>query len=173
MLQKRPAFAPVFFCGIPEYESGLFQLLNLKKREQAMKIEFHHINFVTKNIEELDMFYQNILQMEKISPEKFPRTTATDESGYDGKINFVTEGTMQIHLAETDLTVAQKHNQEINPVEKGHIAFRTDDIEEFKALLREKNIQFSDYGTAFAKKWYQIFFSDPAGNIIEVHQIID
>ena len=138
-----------------------------------MKLEFHHINFVSQNIEELSIFYQNIMQMETIPLEKFPRTEATEKAGYDGKIKFVTEGNMQMHLAERDLTVAKKHNQEINPVEKGHIAFRTDDIEEFKALLKEKNIQFSDYGTAFAQKWYQIFFHDPVGNVIEVHQLID
>ena len=137
-----------------------------------MKLEFHHVNYVSKNIEELDIFYQDIMQMETISPRKFPRTTATDKAGYDGKIKFVTEGTMQMHLAEQDFTVAEKHKQEINPVEKGHIAFRTDDIEEFKTLLREKNIRFSDYGTAFAKEWYQIFFRDPAGNVIEVHQLV-
>ena len=138
-----------------------------------MKIEFHHINYVSENIEELYVFYQDIMQMDTISPKKFPRTTATDKAGYDGKIKFATEGTMQMHLAEQDLTIANKHNQEINPVEKGHIAFRTDDIEEFKALLRKENIRFSDYGTAFAKEWYQIFFHDPVGNIIEVHQLID
>ena len=138
-----------------------------------MKLEFHHINYVAENIEELDMFYQNIMKMETISPEKFPRTAATDETGYDGKIKFVTEGTMQMHLAERDLTVANKHNQEINPIEKGHIAFRTDNIEAFKAILKRNNIPFSDYGTAFAKKWNQIFFHDPVGNIIEVHQLLD
>ena len=136
-----------------------------------MKLEFHHINYVSENIEELDIFYQNIMQMETIPIEKFPRTAATDKVGYDGKIKFVTEGNMQMHLAEQDLSVARRHNQEINPVEKGHIAFRTDDIEEFKAILRENNIQFSDYGTAFAKEWYQIFFHDPVGNVIEVHQL--
>ena len=138
-----------------------------------MKLEFHHINFVSRNIEELNMFYKNIMQMETIPPEKFPRTAATDKTGYDGKIKFVTEGTMQMHLAEKDTTVASRHNQKINPVEKGHIAFRTDNIEEFKVLLTENNIQFSDYGTTFAKEWYQIFFRDPAGNIIEVHQILE
>ena len=137
-----------------------------------MKLEFHHINYVSKNVEELDIFYQDIMQMDAIASEKFPRTTATDKAGYDGKIKFVTEGTMQMHLAEQDLTVAKRHSQEINPVEKGHIAFRTDDIEGFKALLREKNIRFSDYGTTFARDWYQIFFHDPVGNVIEVHQLI-
>ena len=57
-----------------------------------MKLEFHHINYVSKNIEELNMFYQDIMQMETISPKKFPRTTATKTKGYDGKIKFVTEG---------------------------------------------------------------------------------
>ena len=138
-----------------------------------MKLESHHINFVSENIEELDMFYQNIMQMETIPPKKFPRTAATENAGYDGKITFVTEGTMQMHLAEADTTVAKKHNQAINPVEKGHIAFRVDDIEEFKTHLTKNDIQFSDYGTAFAKEWYQIFFRDPAGNVIEVHQLLD
>ena len=137
-----------------------------------MKLEFHHINFVSENIEELNMFYQNIMQMETIPPKKFPRTAATDKAGYDGKITFVTEGTMQMHLAEADTTVAKKHNQAINPVEKGHIAYRTDDIEAFKKHLKEKNVDFTDWGDIGVSGWHQIFFYDPDGNIIEVHQKI-
>ena len=137
-----------------------------------MKIEFHHINYVSQDVEELDNFYRNVMKMETISPEKFPRTSATKGKGYDGKIKFVTEGSMQMHLAEKDLDVAIKHNQDINPVDKGHIAFRTDDIEEFKRILEENDVPFSDYGTSFAKEWYQIFFKDPVGNVIEVHQLI-
>ena len=137
-----------------------------------MKLEFHHINYVSQDVEELDSFYRNVMKMETISPEKFPRTSATKDKGYNGKIKFVTEGSMQMHLAEKDLDVAIKHNQDINPVEKGHIAFRTDDIEEFKRILEENDVPFSDYGTSFAKEWYQIFFKDPVGNVIEVHQLI-
>ena len=137
-----------------------------------MKLEFHHINYVSQDVEELDNFYRHVMKMETLSPEKFPRTSATKGKGYDGKIKFVTEGTMQMHLAEKDLDVVIKHNQDINPVEKGHIAFRTDDIEEFKRILEENDVPFSDYGTSFAKEWYQIFFKDPVGNVIEVHQLI-
>ena len=137
-----------------------------------MKLEFHHINYVSQDVKELDSFYRNVMKMETISPEKFPRTSATKDKGYNGKIKFVTEGSMQMHLAEKDLDVAIKHNQDINPVEKGHIAFRTDDIEEFKRILEENDVPFSDYGTSFAKEWYQIFFKDPVGNVIEVHQLI-
>ena len=137
-----------------------------------MKLEFHHINYVSQDVEELDSFYRNVMKMETIASEKFPRTSATKDKGYNGKIKFVTEGSMQMHLAEKDLDVAIKHNQDINPVEKGHIAFRTDDIEEFKRILEEHDVPFSDYGTSFAKEWYQIFFKDPVGNVIEVHQLI-
>ena len=137
-----------------------------------MKLEFHHINFVTKDVDQLHDFYQNILGLNDIPIQSFPRPEATKTSGYDGKIKFATDGYMQMHLAEKNLSVAENNGQVINPVEKGHIAFRTDDIEAFKTLLEEKNITYSDYGTAFAKDWHQIFFKDPEGNIVEVHQKI-
>jgi len=137
-----------------------------------LKLTFHHINYVSKNVNELNNFYKNILQMDTVPETNFPRTSSTDNSGYDGKIKFLTEGSMQMHLAEKNLNVAKINNQHINPVEKGHIAFRTDDIEAFKKILIKNNINFADYGTAFAKEWYQIFFYDPEGNIVEVHQLL-
>ena len=137
-----------------------------------MKLTFHHINYVSKNVNELNNFYKNILQMNTVPETNFPRTSSTDNSGYDGKIKFLTEGSIQMHLAEKNLNVAKINNQHINPVEKGHIAFRTDDIEAFKKILIKNNINFADYGTAFAKEWYQIFFYDPEGNIVEVHQLL-
>ena len=90
--------------------------------------------------------------------------------GYDGKIRFATEGNMQMHLAERAFDVAIKNGQVINPVESGHIAFRTDDLAAFLQVLDAQGIPYSDYGTAFAKEWHQVFFHDPEGNVIEVHQ---
>ena len=80
---------------------------------------------------------------------------------------------MQMHLAEKDLNVASKNKAVINPVEKGHIAFRTDDIDELKEILTANKIPYSDYETAFAKEWHQVFFHDPEGNVIEVHQAVE
>ena len=77
---------------------------------------------------------------------------------------------MQMHLAERDFNVAFRNDQVINPVSNGHIAFRTDDLEAFLRILDDNGIPYSDYGTAFAKEWHQVFFMDPEGNIIEVHQ---
>ena len=137
-----------------------------------MKLEFHHINFVSKNIDEMNNFYKKILSMDSIPIENFPRTEETADSGYSGKINFVTEGKIEMHLAERDLNVAFKNNQTINPVDNGHIAFRTDDIKTFVERLKKEKIPYSDYGTTFAKEWHQVFFQDPEGNIVEVHQKI-
>ena len=137
-----------------------------------MKLEFHHINFVSKNIDDMNKFYKKILSMDSIPIENFPRTEETADSGYSGKINFVTEGKIEMHLAERDLNVAFKNNQSINPVDNGHIAFRTDDIKTFVERLKKEKIPYSDYGTTFAKEWHQVFFQDPEGNVVEVHQKI-
>ena len=137
-----------------------------------MKLEFHHINFVSNNVDRLHNFYTQVLGLDNIAIQSFPRPEATVSSGYDGKIMFVTEGRIQMHLATKDLTTAFNNGQVINPIERGHIAFRTDDIEGFMALLDRNGIPFSDYGTAFAKEWHQVFFHDPEGNVIEVHQLV-
>ena len=135
-----------------------------------MKLEFHHINYVTDDVERLHKFYKDILGLDDIPIESFPRTESTKDSGYDGEIRFATDGRMQMHLAQKDLGVAFKNGHVINPIERGHIAFRTDDIEGFKAILDEQDIPYSDYGTVFSKEWHQVFFHDPEGNVIEVHQ---
>jgi len=135
-----------------------------------MKLEFHHINFVSENVDRMHDFYTNVLGLDDIPQSNFPRTEATSSTGYDGKIRFATDGGMQMHLAERALDVAFRNGQVINPVDRGHIAFRTDDIAAFLKLLDARGIPYSDYGTAFAKEWHQVFFHDPEGNVIEVHQ---
>ena len=82
----------------------------------------------------------------------------------------MTDGQTQVHLATKDLGVAFRTNHIVNPLERGHIAFRTDDIAAFKRRLEEKNIPYSDYGQWAMNGWHQIFFYDPEGNVIEVHQ---
>ena len=73
-------------------------------------------------------------------------------------------------LAEQDLDVNFKTGHYINPVEKGHIAYRTDDLKKFKEHLTENGIKFTDWGNIGVSGWDQIFFYDPDGNVIEVHQ---
>ena len=135
-----------------------------------MELEFHHINYVAEDVDRLHDFYVKVLGL-KISHlisfwslREMKRILDMMEklASMDGKI--------QMHLAEKDTSVAKRNGQKINPVERGHIAFRTKDIRAFKQILDDKGIAYSDYGTAFAEEWHQVFFCDPEGNIVEVHQ---
>ena len=135
-----------------------------------MKLEFHHINFVADDVDRMHDFYTRVLGLDDIAATQFPRTEETEDSGYSGKIKFATEGNMQMHLAERAFDVAFKNGQVINPVERGHIAFRTDDLAGFLKILDQNDVPYSDYGTAFSAEWHQVFFHDPEGNVIEVHQ---
>jgi glyoxylase I family protein len=61
--------------------------------------------------------------------------------------------------------------QKVNPVSHGHIAYRTQDIAGFIAHLDALGIPYSDWGDQAVKGWRQVFFYDPDGNVIEVHQV--
>ncbi|MFM2422671.1 MAG: hypothetical protein RL291_1201 [Pseudomonadota bacterium] len=135
-----------------------------------MKLTLHHVNFATTKVDELDRFYRDVLDMKSESQMGAGRIA---NKGYPGKVAFVSDGDMQIHIAERDLGIGFRTGQAVNPVDRGHIAFRTDDIEAFKARLREKGIAFSDYGAWAMNGWQQIFFYDPDGNVVEVHQVDD
>ena len=133
-----------------------------------MKLKLHHVNFVTKDVPALDAFYRTVLGLQREPSLAASRVT---DSGYPGKVAFVGDGTTQVHIAERDLGVPFRTGQAVNPVDRGHVAFRTDDIAAFKQHLRDNGIPFSDYGAWAMKGWQQIFFHDPEGNVIEVHQV--
>ena len=132
-----------------------------------MKIKLHHVNFCSTDVPAMDEFYRTVLDLE---PEPSLASARVTASGYAGNVAFVTDGITQLHLAQRDLGVGFRTKNAINPLERGHIAFRTDDLEAFKRRLTEKGIPFSDYGAWAMNGWEQIFFHDPEGNVVEVHQ---
>ncbi|MDC3018006.1 VOC family protein [Paracoccaceae bacterium] len=134
-----------------------------------MKLELHHINLSTQDVKKLETFYKDILFLDTQNDDL---PSLEKKKGYSGDVSFVGDGKVQMHLAQRDLSVNFKTGHFINPVEKGHIAYRTDDIEAFKKHLKENNIEFTDWGDIGVSGWHQIFFYDPDGNIIEVHQKI-
>ena len=138
--------------------------------------KLHHINVVSQDVGELLRFYRDVMKMDEMPIEMFPRNqqTATG-AGSNVPINFTTDGHMQMHLATQDLGVAFRSGEAINPIGVGpigHIAYRTDDIVAFKRHLDAHSIHYADYGTRFARDWHQIFFLDPVGTIVEVHAVI-
>jgi len=132
-----------------------------------MKLKLHHLNLSTKNVAEMNEFYKNILLLDT---ETNDLPVLERRKGYSGEVEFVTDGKIQTHLAEKDLNVNFKTGHHINPLEKGHIAYRTDDLNAFKQHLEKNDIRYSDWGETAVAGWKQIFFYDPDGNIIEVHE---
>ena len=76
-------------------------------------------------------------------------------------------------LTQKDVLNSFRSGQVVNPLERGHIAYRTDDIVALRAHLDLHCVPYSDWGSDAVKGWHQVFFYDPEGNVIEVHQRID
>ena len=133
-----------------------------------MDLKLHHINLSTNNVAGMSDFYRDILGL-KFETQDLP--VLEKNKGYEGEVAFVSDGQIQTHLAQKDINVGFRTGQIVNPLERGHIAYRTDDLEAFKIHLKKKGIPFSDWGETAVAGWQQIFFYDPDGNVIEVHQI--
>ena len=135
-----------------------------------MKLTLHHINLATDKVGEMDDFYQRALGLER---ETGGLPVLEKDKGYAGDVAFVTDGNIQTHLAQRDVMAGINTGQIVNPVARGHIAFRTDDLKGFMAHLDAKGVPYSDWGNRAVAGWHQIFFYDPDGNVIEVHQVED
>ena len=135
-----------------------------------MKLTLHHINLATQKVAEMDAFYRDILGLE------VPRTDSPaleKDKGYSGEVAFVGGGRIRTHHARKDVLAGFRTGQIVNPVARGHVACRTDDIAAFKARLDTHGVPCSDWGNRAVAGWHQIFFHDPDGNVIEVHQTSD
>lgn len=133
-----------------------------------MALRLHHINLVTEKVGEMDDFYRRVMGQRR---EDRGVPVLEKQKGYSGDVAFVTDGVVQTHLAQRDLGAGFATGQVVNPVERGHIAFRTDDLQAFMRHLDEKGVRYSDWGDRAVAGWHQIFFYDPDGNVIEVHQV--
>ena len=136
-----------------------------------MKFKFHHMNLCTDSLPRLTKFYQTLFDLGTINDEEHTRVDAnSDRTGYNGKVDFLTDGDIEFHWAERDLDTGFKMKQIVNPMARGHFCFRTDDIKGFMRKCDELGIRYSDYGKWAIAGWYQVFLQDPDGNVIEIHQ---
>ena len=133
-----------------------------------MKLELHHINLSTDKVNKMNDFYLKVMNL-KTETQGLP--ILEKKKGYSGEVAFVTDGNIQTHLAEKDLDVCFKTGHTVNPLDKGHIAYRTDDLDAFKKHLDKLAVNYSDWGETAVAGWKQIFFYDPDGNVIEVHEV--
>ena len=133
-----------------------------------MDLKLHHINLSTNNVAGMSHFYRDILGL-RTATHDLP--VLEKNKGYNGDVAFVSDGRIQTHMAQKDINLGFRTGHIVNPLERGHIAYRTDDLTAFKAHLTKKGIAYSDWDETAVAGWQQIFFYDPDGNIIEVHQI--
>ena len=133
-----------------------------------MDLKLHHINLATEDVDRLDRFYRDVLGL---SEESGGLPTLEKKKGYAGDVAFRTDGAIQMHLAQKDIHAGFNSGQFVNPVSRGHIAYRTSDLDGFKKHLEDQGIPYADWGNQAVAGWSQIFFYDPDGNVIEVHQV--
>ena len=71
-----------------------------------MKLKLHHVNFATTDVPAMDAFYRDVLDMQTI-----PNMGANRKrnEGYPGDVAFVTDGAMQMHIAEKDMEIGFGH----------------------------------------------------------------
>jgi glyoxylase I family protein len=135
-----------------------------------MKLKLHHINLATENVGRMDSFYRQVLGL---SEETEGLPVLEKNKGYAGDVAFVSDGAVQTHIAQKDMMAGFRTGQIVNPVARGHIAYRTDDLDTFIAHLDSQGVPYSDWGNAAVAGWRQIFFYDPDGNVIEVHEVAE
>ncbi|MEY4040061.1 MAG: hypothetical protein RLZZ52_929 [Actinomycetota bacterium] len=141
-------------------------------------LRLHHVNVTSDNMSTLADFYEkalglNLLPSPPMIATSAAETTDGDEAWADAA-KFYEAGDpdeLQIHVTQRQPYLALQEKHSVNPLIGGHYAFRTDNIEEIKAQLTANNIPFDDWGIWSVKGWHQIFLTDPAGNMIEIHEV--
>jgi catechol 2,3-dioxygenase-like lactoylglutathione lyase family enzyme len=147
-----------------------------------MDLKLHHVNVVSDNIQELHGFYSDVLGLDRMPlPPMIDHVGhvadegSSEDESWRENVGFFDAGDgdqLQIHAGRRQAYLGPQLGHSINPLLTGHFAFRTDDLDAVRKELTEKKIPFSDYGEWAVKDWDQIFLTDPAGNVIEIHQLL-
>lgn len=147
-----------------------------------MGIRLHHVNVTGDDMQSLSSFYERALGLPLLPPPPMIATSRQEETGESGdaewadRAHFFNAGDpneLQIHATKRQPYLTSREGHTVNPLVSGHFAFRTDDIADVKRRLEENDIPYDDWGIWSVEGWYQIFFYDPAGNMIEVHQVVE
>ena len=61
-----------------------------------MKIKLHHVNYSTKDVGAIAEFYRSLFNLKPVLARSDKQITS---QGYDGKVEFLTDGTTEFHIA--------------------------------------------------------------------------
>lgn len=142
-------------------------------------LRLHHVNVTSDKMSILTDFYKNALGLSLLPSPAMIATSASEttdgDAAWEDSAKFFDAGDpneLQIHATQRQPYLAAQEGHSVNPLIGGHFAFRTDNIQEVMAQLTENGIPFDDWGIWSVEGWYQIFLTDPAGNMIEIHQVM-
>ena len=61
-----------------------------------MELKLHHVNYSTKDVGAVAEFYRSLFNMKPVPSYQDARITS---QGYDGKVEFLTDGTTEFHIS--------------------------------------------------------------------------
>ena len=130
--------------------------------------EMHHhgIRIPTACVDEVRQFYTDVLGL------------ATDSSrpnipGIPGAWIYVGEEggpTTQIHVIGSDGVSPVAKSAQQDPT-RFHVALAVEDIEEARSELYRRDVPYWIIEGLVGPNSLQVFFDDPAGNMVELHQV--
>src|SRR5262249_48669379 len=109
----------------------------------------NHVSIAARDLEESTRFYEDVFGMERIPTPTFPMP-----------VQWLRVGDMQLHLFLDDGPVPERH----------HVGLTIDDFDAaYQAVKSRPVTTFGWQLVELPSKQVQLYFSDPAGNLIELN----
>ena len=139
--------------------------------EKPRPARLHHANVPAHDVRLVARFYSEVLGLTEVEmPVKEGVGTPEQQlvAWFDPG-----NGQPGLHVVLPRVDFAREHNMWLNPITHGHIAWTVDDIEEVKRKLDERGVYYADCSNYLMSNVYQIYTTDPEGNVVEINQQLD
>jgi catechol 2,3-dioxygenase-like lactoylglutathione lyase family enzyme len=140
-------------------------------------ITLHHVNLPTHDLAASEQFWREVVGLTDLAGGAADDMQRRLTQNVLVSTRFLSLGGSadenQLHLSDVDFHLNARLHHAVNPIAPaGHIALRTDDMAALRARLDKAGWPYSDYGSSQVTDWEQIFFMDPGGHVVEVHQTV-
>jgi catechol 2,3-dioxygenase-like lactoylglutathione lyase family enzyme len=135
-----------------------------------MQARIHHVNVPAHDVRRVAHFYSEVLGLNEVAmpvkdglatPERQQQLVAWFDPG---------NGQTGLHVVLPQADYAKQFNMFLNPITHGHVAYTVDDIEATKRKLDERGVYYADLRNYLMSDLYQIYTTDPEGNVVEINQ---
>jgi catechol 2,3-dioxygenase-like lactoylglutathione lyase family enzyme len=133
---------------------------------KVLELHHHAIPVPADKAADVQQFYSSVLGLDRDQG----RPEIPNIPGAWMYVGEESAPTAQIHIMGVNGLPAVAKNEIENPT-RPHVALAVEDIQEAKAELERMNVRHWVIGGLVGTDSIQIFLDDPAGNMIELHQI--